>query len=245
MGLSLHSISKILVLVVLGGMILTLISFFFGFVRTRDIEAEEHTVSYYTSHMTSFCIDTKTEFTKHTCIYYSGNIEFFANLPHFTHKASTYLGATAVTAFGIFFTSIYLVIELYGFFSEDPMNGVNKNILKVYNKIGEIIKFLPDISETAMTYVYGIISCVINAIFYILAFIMVIAAVSGTSFDATANLTNYTKEIHVGFFMYLFGVVLVIGGMIGSTLAKIFADKIDSTPSYNEPNPNFDNVESI
>ena len=65
------------------------------------------------------------------------------------------------------------------------------------------------------------------------------------SFDETANLTNYDKMLHAGFFLYLFGFVCTLGGMIGSTLAKIFAEKVDSTPSYSEPNPNFDNVESI
>ena len=245
MGISLHTVHKLLVGLVLYGMVLTLISFFFGFVRTRDIDAEDHTVSYYNSHMTSFCIDTETEYLKHTCVYYSGNEGFFANLPHFTHNSSTWLGATVVTSFGILFTCIFLIVELYGIFSEDPNSGAQKNILSVYNKIGDVIKFLPNISEKVMIYIWGIGMSVINAIFYVIAFIIVISAIANTSFDETANLTNYDKMLHAGFFLYLFGFVCTLGGMIGSTLAKIFAEKVDSTPSYSEPNPNFDNVESI
>ena len=137
------------------------------------------------------------------------------------------------------------IISLHCPLNAETDHIINKNILKVYNKVGEFLKFLPDISETAMTYVYGIVSSVINFIFYVLAFILVIAAVAGSSFDATANLTNYTKQIHVGFFIYLIGIVMIIGGMIGSTMSKIFAERIDNTSTIDHSNPNFDNVESI
>ncbi|EDS89653.1 hypothetical protein EHI8A_027460 [Entamoeba histolytica HM-1:IMSS-B] len=241
MKFGLSTISHLLVLVVECGMILVLLSFFLPMVATRDIDEKDHTVSYYSSHLISFCVDVDTEFTKHTCVYYSGNQAFFNNLPHFSSQYSCYLIVTVLTSFSLIFTVSYLLIELYGFFSpEDAQTGVTKNLSYYYDKLSSFFSFLPMLSDSLLSLIYGVFFSSIIGVFNLISLIVLIIGVSGSGFDDGNNLHIISKSLCSGFFIYLIGNTLLVGGIIGATLSRFFSGKIDESQVQIEPNPAFD-----
>ncbi|EDR22919.1 hypothetical protein EDI_240770 [Entamoeba dispar SAW760] len=214
MKFGLATISHILVLVVECGMILVLLSFFLPMVATRDIDESDHTVR---------------------------NQAFFANLPHFSSKYGCYLTVTIFTSFSLIFTVSYLLIELYGFFNpEDAQTGVVKNLSYYYDKLTSFFSFLPMLSDSLLSLIHGVFFSSIIGVFNIFSLIILIVAVSGSGFDDANNLHVVSKSLCSGFFIYLIGSILIVGGIIGSTLARFFSGRIEESQIQIEPNPAFD-----